>query len=104
MDPYITDDDTLDTRVILTVGPGDDGDTAWALYRDGDWCASGGSRRKAKGERTARTSDWTPAVRRAMRDLGLDGRKFRFADALTTPHGWSQGLGHAPHGVRVVWA
>ena len=100
---YTHDNDTIDTRTILLVGPGGDGDTAWSLFRDGEWCSSGGSRGKAKGERTTRTTDWTPAVRRAMRDLGLDGR-LRFSDATVEPYGWSQGLGHAPQGVRVVWA
>ena len=99
---YTHDDDTIDTRTVLLVGPGGEGDTAWSLFRDGEWCSSGGSRGKAKGERTTRTTDWTPAVRRAMRDLGLDG--LRFSDATVEPHGWSQGLGHAPQGVRVVWA
>ena len=46
---YTHDNDTIDTRTILLVGPGGDGDTAWSLYRDGEWCSSGGSRGQGEG-------------------------------------------------------
>ena len=95
----------LDLPIALTVGPDREsgmGGTSWSASTADDIIGSGGSSGRAKGERTRSTDDWTPAIRRAMRDLGLTG--LRLGDATIEPWGWSQGSGHAPQGVRVVWS
>lgn len=97
----------LDLPIVLTVGPDREsgmGGTSWGAMTEDDIIGSGGSPGRSKGERTGDIDDWTPAIRRAMRDLGLTRKGLRLADATIEPCGWSQGAGHAPQGVRVVWS
>jgi hypothetical protein len=96
-----TTETTMNTPITLIVGPDSESrGTAWGARTPDDTIGSGGSPGRAKGARTRRTDDWIPAVRRAMRDLGI---KRSLSDAEIAPSGWSQGAGHAPDGVRVVW-
>jgi hypothetical protein len=92
-----------ETMITLTVNPSQYGGTEWHATVDDALTASGGSEGRSKGERTEQIEDWVPAIRRAMRDCGIDGRRCRLDTAKVEPHGWSLGPGHAPQGVRVVW-
>jgi hypothetical protein len=87
---------------VIFIGPSDSETHAvdWAVWReDGDEVVASGGYPLALCRHPTTEDGWARAARRhARRPAGL-----RWCDAEVRPLGWSQGPGHAPGGVELVW-
>lgn len=97
-------------RVIITVGPSEqvanaidygivaeDPDTGMDMIEGSGWSCP-----ESRYPTSPRA--WVRRLRQHV-TLPMMAREAgrRWADATVTPYGWSQGAGHAPQGIRIVW-
>jgi len=67
----------------------------WEDHDSGGWSGTGPIKKD-------NPNAWLALAKRKIGLPPFDGVK-RWADADVTPDGWSQGAGHAPHGIRIEW-
>jgi hypothetical protein len=96
-------------KVRITIGPDPvyHSGTCWHLSAqslDGDWESHDSGGWGGSGPRRSEDPDaWFALAKRRLGLPPFDGVR-RWTDADVRPDGYSQGLGHAPQGVRIEWS
>mgnify|MGYP000455718065 CR=1 FL=1 len=84
--------------MVLCVGWDSEKGISWYLKdEEQDLIASGGW--DPVSHSSTLLDAWNPSIKKACKQAGIDRRKYT---SKVTPWGYSEGTGHAPHGVSVT--